>query len=171
VIVALGALLGLFGGVMTASPALARGPKWQFQPKSPHTLPASLCGFEIRVTFPVNREFIKVTNASDGSMIILGTGSVIESLTNLETGKTITENVSGPSKTFVSPDGSFTAVEHGRNELTLTPDLAARFGLPTVSVTVGLRSATGTFAPDGTVTSITSVSLHGHAIDMCAALS
>jgi hypothetical protein len=170
-IVALGALLGMFGGVMTASPALARGPKWQFQPKSARTLPAALCGFEVRVTYPVNREFAKILKTSDGSMIVLHTGSVTESLTNLETGKTITENVSGPSKTIFFPDGSFTSLEHGRNELTLTPALAARFGLPTMGVTVGLRSASGTFAPDGTVTSITSLSLHGHAIDMCAALS
>jgi hypothetical protein len=171
VIVALGALLAMFGGVATASPALARGPEWQFQPKSPRILPAALCGFEIRVTFPVNREFRKTLKASDGSVITLSTGSVSESLTNLETGKTITENVSGPSKTIFFPDGSFTAVEHGRNELTLPPAWAARFGLPIVSVTVGLRSASGTFGPDGTVTSVTSLSLRGHAIDMCAALS
>jgi hypothetical protein len=170
-IVALGALLAMLGAVVPASPALARGPKWQFQPKSPQTIPASWCGFEIRVTYPVNREFIKIFKASDGSMIILATGSVVTSYTNLETGKTITENVSGPSKTIVFPDGSFTALEHGRNELILTPALAARFGLPTVSVTVGLRSASGTSTPDGTVTSVTSLSLHGHAIDVCAALS
>ena len=170
-IVALGVLLGMFAAVVTASPALARGPKWQFVPESPQTIPAAFCGFEVRITYPVNREFQKILKASDGSVILLSTGAVTTSFTNLETGKTITENVSGPSKTIVFPDGSFTAVEHGRNELILTPALAARFGLPTVSVTVGLRSASGTFAPDGTVTSITSLSLHGHAIDMCAALS
>jgi hypothetical protein len=98
VIVALGALLSMFGGVVTASPALARGPKWQFQPKSPMTLPAALCGFEVRVTPLVNREFAKILKASDGSMIVLYTGAVIASYTNLETGKTITENVSGPAK-------------------------------------------------------------------------
>jgi hypothetical protein len=172
VIVALGALLAMFGGVMTASPALARGPKWQFQPTTPRFLPAAeFCGFDVRVTFPVNRVFLKILKASDGSVITLTTGSLTASFTNLETGKTITENVSGPSKTIFFPDGSFTAVEHGRNELILPPAWAARFGLPIVSVTVGLRSASGTFAPDGTVTSLTSLSLHGHAIDMCAALS
>jgi hypothetical protein len=170
-IVALGVLLGMFAAVVPASPALARGPKWQFVPKSPQTLPGEWCGFEIRVTYPVNREYRKILKASDGSMIILYTGAVIASFTNLETGKTITENVSGPSKTIVFPDGSFTALEHGRNELYLPPEFAARFGLPTVSVTVGLRSASGTSTPDGTVTSVTSLSLHGHAIDVCAALS
>jgi hypothetical protein len=167
VIMALGALLAMFGGVMTASPALARGPKWQFQPAPPAmTEPAVLCGFEVRVTFPVNREFEKILKASDGTVIGLSTGSVTASFTNLETGKTITENISGPSKTTGFPDGSFTAVEHGRNELIITPALAARFGLPTLSVTVGLRSVS--VAADG---SITSLSLHGHAIDLCAALS
>jgi hypothetical protein len=167
VIVALGALLGMFGAVVTASPALARGPKWQFQPKSPGTLPAALCGFEVRVTPLVNREFVKILKASDGSMIVLYTGSVKASYTNLETGKTITENISGPSKTIVFPDGSYTALEKGRNELYLPPADAARFGLPTVSVVVGASSRS--VAPDG---SITSLSLHGHvAVDVCAALS
>jgi len=97
IIVALGALLGMFGGVVTTSSA--RGPKWQFLPKSPMTLPAELCGFEVGVTFPVNREFFKVLKASaDGSVTLLATGSVTNSFTNLETGKTITENVSGPAK-------------------------------------------------------------------------
>jgi hypothetical protein len=126
-----------------------------------------LCGFEVQVTFPVNREFAKILKASDGSMIVLYTGSVTNSFTNLETGKTITENVSGPSKTIVFPDGSFTALEKGRNELILSPADAARFGLPTVSVVVG--ASTRSVAPDG---SYTSVSLHGHvAVDVCAALS
>jgi hypothetical protein len=169
-IVALGVLLGMFGAVVTASSALARGPKWQFVPKSTYTLPAEWCGFEIRVTYPVNREYRKILKASDGTLIVMYTGSVVTSYTNLETGKTITENTSGPSKTIVFPDGSFTALEHGRNELNLPPELAARFGLPTVSVTVGLRSASGTSTPDGTVTSVTSLSLHGRVIDVCAAL-
>ena len=45
-IVALGALLGTFAGVLTPSPALAgRGHKWEFVPASPpSTLPAAFCG-------------------------------------------------------------------------------------------------------------------------------
>jgi hypothetical protein len=111
--------------------------------------------------------YSKILKASDGSMILIITGSVTGSYTNLETGKTITENVSGPSKTTIFPDGSYTTVEEGRNELNLPPADAARFGLPTVSVTVGPRS--GSFAPDG---SVISLSLQGHvAVDVCAALS
>lgn len=146
----------------------ARGPKWQFLPKSPMTLPAELCGFEVGVTFPVNREFFKVLKTSaDGSFTYLATGSVTSSFTNLETGKTITENVSGPAKVTFFPDGSSISLERGRNEFLPTPAEAARFGLPNVSVTVGKRSVSR--APDG---SITSMSLRGHvAVDVCAALS
>jgi hypothetical protein len=168
VIVALGALLAMFGGVVTASPALARGDGWQVEPAPPAiTLPAAFCGFEVRVTFPVDRESAKILKASDGSMIMLGTGSLTASFTNLETGKTITQNISGPAKFIVSPDGSVTELEKGLNGLVLTPADAARFGLPTVSVTAGARTVS--MAPDG---SITSLSLQGHVlVDVCAALS
>jgi hypothetical protein len=48
VIVALGALLGMSGGLAAASPALARGPKWQVVPAPPAiTLPKAFCGFEV----------------------------------------------------------------------------------------------------------------------------
>jgi hypothetical protein len=165
-IVALGALLGMFGGMVATS--AARGPEWQFLPKSPQTIPADYCGFEIGVTFPVNREFYKVLKTSaDGSYTVLATGSVTNTFTNLETGKAITENVSGPAKITFFPDGSSLALERGRNEFIPTPAEAARFGLPTVSITVGKRSVSR--APD---LSITSMSLHGHvAVDVCAALS
>jgi hypothetical protein len=108
VIVALGALLGMFGGVVTASPALAgRGPKWQPPgPAPPFTLPASFCGFKLRVAFPVNKEFTKVLKTADGSMTFLFTGAVTVSYTNLQTGKTITVPENGPGKFFGHPDGS-----------------------------------------------------------------
>jgi hypothetical protein len=98
VIVALGALVGMFGGVVTASPALARGPKWQVVPADPFTLPATFCGFDIGVSFSGNREYVKLLKAPDGSVITLTTGSLTASLTNQATGKTITENISGPYK-------------------------------------------------------------------------
>ena len=53
-IMALGTLAGMVGGVVTASPALAgRGHKWEFMPAPPAvTLPASWCGFKVRLTPP-----------------------------------------------------------------------------------------------------------------------
>ena len=169
VIVALGALLCVLGGVVTASPALAgRGPKWQLPSGEPFTLPASFCGFKVRVAFPVNEEFTKILKTSDGSTTFLFTGAVETSFTNLQTGKTITENTPGPGKFFGHPDGSFTEVHTGRNgPFILTPADAKRFGLPTVSVTAGaLRFSV---AANGVLTSL---SLHGHVlVNVCAALS
>ena len=169
VVVALGALLGLFGGVVTASPALAgRGHKWEVFPAPPAaTFPAAFCGFKVRVTAPVNKEFAKILKASDGSMTGLFTGSAKWSFTNLRTGKAITENVSGPGKVTMNSDGSATFADKGHTPFFLPPADAARFGLPTVSVTAG--AITGSIAADG---SLTSLSLKGHVlVDVCAALA
>jgi hypothetical protein len=169
VIVALGALLGTLGGVLTASPALAgRGPKWQ--PPGPFslTLPALFCGFKLRVTVPVNKEFTKVLKTADGTKTFLFTGAVTVSYTNLQTGNTITVPENGPGKATIHSDGSITEVHTGRNgPFILTPAHAMQFGLPPVSVTVG-RLAFSVNAAGST----TSVSLHGHVlVDVCAALS
>jgi len=165
VIVALGALLGMLGGVLTASPALARGPKWQILPSPPFTIDASFCGFAVGVVSTSN-EFVKLLKTPDGSVIELVTGLLTVSFTNLATGKTITEKESGPGKFTTFPDGSVTVAAKGINGPIMPAD-AARFGLPAVSVTAG--ALTASFAPDGTITSL---SLQGHVlVDVCAALS
>jgi hypothetical protein len=167
VIAALDVLLGMAGGVMTASPALARGPQWQAFPAAPGTLPAAYCGFGVGFAAVADKEFVKTLTASDGSTTFLVTGLLTASWTNLETGKTVIENGSGPAKITVNPDGSVIELRKGPNFAILTPAEAARFGLPTVSVTAG--ALTESLAPDGAVTS---ASLQGHVlVDICAALS
>lgn len=168
VIVALGTLLGMLGGAVTASPAVARGDGWQIGPVEPFTLDASFCGFGVLVTPVVNQEYTKILKTADGSMTFLFTGAFAESFTNLQTGKTITQNNSGPGKATIYPDGSLTEVHTGLNgPFFLAPADAKRFGLPTVSVTAG--NLTFSVAADGTITSLT---LNGHvAVDVCAALS
>jgi hypothetical protein len=168
VIVALGAQLSMIAGVVTAAPALARGDGWQIQPApSAIILPATFCGFEVQSTFPVDREFAKILTSSDGFVTTLVTGSLFSVVTNLETGKAITVNISGPGKETVNPDGSMTTTATGLNPIALTPADAARFGLPTLAVTAGARTVS--VAADG---SITSVTLKGHVlVDVCAALS
>src|SRR5215831_45847 len=152
-------------------PALAgRGPKWQPPgPFPPFTLPASFCGFKLRVAVPVNKEFTKVLKTADGSMTFLFTGAVTASYTNLQTGKTITVPENGPGKATIHSDGSITEVHTGRNgPFILAPADAKRFGLPTVSVTAGKLAFSVTAPPRV----ITSLSLHGHVlVNVCAALS
>jgi hypothetical protein len=166
-IVALGALLGMLGGLVSASPALARGPKWTFADAQPFTLDPSYCGFAVGVAFPVDKVFFKELKSSDVSMIFVSNGFGSISFTNLQTGKTITDSLPGPAKPTVFPDGSVTTTSGGHNAIFLTPAEAQQFGLPTVSVTVG-RLVLST-APDGSTTSLT---LNGHVeVDVCAALS
>ncbi|HEX5302273.1 MAG TPA: hypothetical protein VFW50_35290 [Streptosporangiaceae bacterium] len=69
-IVALGALLGMFGGAVMASPAVARGDGWQLGSAEPFTLSALFCGFEVRVTPVVNKEYTKILKTADGSMTL-----------------------------------------------------------------------------------------------------
>ena len=169
VIMALGALLGLLAGVVTATPALAgRRHGWELVQAKPFTVPASFCGFKIGVTFPVAKEYAKLLKASDGSVITLVTGSLRATYTNLSTGKAITENESGPGKATTHPDGSVTVRSTGHNGVFLSPADAQRFGLPTVGVTAG--PLTASFNASG---QLTSLSLHGgHVlVDVCAALS
>lgn len=167
VIAALATLLATLAAALTASPALAgRGPKWEFVAAKPFTLPALFCGFKIRVTPLADKEYMKVLKASDGSMTTLITGSLKASFTNLSTGKTITENLSGPGKATATP-GSITFASTGHNGIFLTPADAKRFGLPGVSITTGALSESIAL-PSGTITSL---SLHGHVlVNVCAAL-
>jgi hypothetical protein len=169
IIVAFGALLGLFAGVVTAVPALAggRGPRWQFEPAGPETLPADRCGFAVDVNPVANKGFVKELKGSDESFVILSTGTFKESFTNVGTGNTITENMGGPATVTFFPDGSVTSKLRGLIGMFLAPADAARFGLPPVSVTAGL--VTISFDAAG---NITSLSLTGHVrVDVCAALS
>ena len=167
-ILALGALLGMLGGAATASPALARGPGWQVVPVPPTvTVDPVFCGFEIRGTLLVGKEFVKALKTADGSMMFLFTGTLKASLTNPANGKTITENLSGPVKEIFFPDGSATFLEKGHQFVLLFPAEQARFGLPGFFVSAGALTITA--AADGTLTSL---SLDGHVlVDVCAALS
>jgi hypothetical protein len=161
-IVALGALLGMFGGVVTATPALAggRGDGWQVTPADPFTLPAAFCGFEVFVDFPVHREYTKLLKTPNGSEVTLTTGSLTASFT--ANGKTITENISGPY-TMSSTVWAF----KGRTAFALTPAQAKQFELPIFFVTDG--ALTISFDSVGNPAS---VSLQGRVVvDICAALS
>jgi len=164
---ALGTILAICPAALTASPALAgRGPEWQLVPVRPFTFDARYCGFRVHASFPVHQEYSKILKAADGSMTTLVTGALTATFTNLRTGKAITENLSGPGKVTVAPDGPVTVTEKGHNGLFFLPADARRFGLPTLTVTTG--PVTESIAPPGIITSLTR---RGHIlVDICAAL-
>jgi hypothetical protein len=168
VIMALGALLGMLGPVVTAAPALAggRGDGWELFPFEPGTV-TGFCPFGVFMDFPVDNAFQKVLTSPPGSTILLLNGSLKMSFTNVDTGKTITENVTGSGKAIVNPDGSLSIRQEGHLGLiTLDSADAKRFGLPPLGVIGGVLFEE--VAPDFTYTS---VSMQGHLlVDVCAAL-
>ncbi len=168
VIVALGALLSMLGGVATAAPALAggRGDGWQFLDFGAG-FDSENCGFLVHATQDVDKVFVKVLKTADGSTIFLFTGAAKITFTNPANGKSISENTSGPGTITVNPDGSATFVSMGPTPIDLTPEDAARLGLPAVFVFAGRGTATVDAAGN-----IVSASMDGTIlVNVCAALS
>ena len=170
VILALGALLSMFGCAAAATPALAggRGDGWQFVDFGPG-FTTDNCGFRINVTVDVDNVFGKAFTAPDGSTILLFNGAFKLTWTNPANGKSISMNVPGPTKITVSPDGmTATSTGTGPTALDLTPADAAFLGVPPVFVFAGRGTAT----IDLSTGSIISGSIVGHIlVDVCAALS
>jgi hypothetical protein len=105
------------------------------------------------IDFPVNNAFQKIVTSPPGSTILLLNGSLRISFTNVDTGKTITENVTGSGKAIVNPDGSLSIRQEGHLGLiTLESADAERFALPPPGVIGGALFEE--VAPDGTYTSV-----------------
>jgi hypothetical protein len=167
VIVALGALLIMLGGAVTAAPALAggRGGGWVYQDFGPGFTTTN-CGFPINATQDVDKVFAKVLKTVNGSTIFLFTGSAKITFTNPANGKSVSVNTSGPAKFTANADGSATFRATGREPNDLSPADAARFGLPAVFASAG--PVTGAVDVNGNFTSLNV----GHIlVNICAALS
>jgi len=171
VIVALGALLGMFGGAAAAAPALAaggRGDGWEFIAELNQTFTIDFCGFPIVLKYDVNKAFGKGFTAPDGSMFFLFNGSLKGTWTNPANGKSISVNAPGPTKATVSPDGmTITLIGTGPTAVIFTPADAAVVGVPPVAVFAG--RITATLDADGNIIAGSSV---GHVlVNFCTALS
>jgi len=168
VIVALGALLSMFGGVVTASPALAggRGDGWTFQDFGPG-FDTTNCGFLVHATQDVDNVFGKVLKTVDGSTIFLFTGAAKITFTNPANGKSVSTNVSGPATITVNPDGSLILEVMGPGPADLSPAEQALTGLPGLFVFAG-KVTVGVDASGN----LTSVTMNGHMlVNVCAALN
>lgn len=105
--------------VLAAAPeAVGDQPIREGLPAAPFTLDASVCGFAVDFTFPTNREFI--TTFSNGKQII--TGALFATLTNTESQKSITVNISGPTKIVTDANGITTFTLSGRSLFFFLPD-------------------------------------------------
>jgi len=167
VIVTLGALLSMFGGVVTASPALAggRGGGWQFLDFFPG-FDSTNCGFLVHAKQDVDKVFVKELKATDGSSLFLFTGAAKITFSNPANGKSVTVNTSGPAKVTVNADGSSSFRSTGRGPADLSPAEQRLTGLPGMFATAG--PVTGTTDANN---NLTSLNVNHIVVNICTALS
>jgi hypothetical protein len=154
-------------GVVAPS-AGARGDGWEFAAADPVTLPASVCGVEVNVTFPVNREYVKTVSETDTELVSRETGSLRIRVENADTLEALTVNASGPGTFTVDLTTGVVTVEgEGRWLLFFDAPDQAQFGIP------GLMLVSGHFvqSQDTNTGDILSLSYHGRTRDICARIT
>jgi hypothetical protein len=153
----------------TAPGALAAGDASPRVPAGnvPFDIPAADCGFPIHVGVLDDQEYYvrTITNA-DGSTTLRVTGYLLESFTNEQTGKTITENMSGPGSITINPDGSDSADVQGNSFGVASPASQQALGVPGVFFTTG--HAVASYSSAG---NLVSLSVDGPTTNGCALLS
>ena len=117
------------------------------------------CGFDVLVDY-LESNAVSTTFSNDASPVVeIDTGAAKMQLTNLETGKTIAVNISGPQVVKVFSDGSVVLSDVGPWLFNEIP------GLPGIFLSEG--RVTITIDPTGNVT----IDGNGRIVDLCAALS
>jgi len=147
-------------GVPAAAEAATADPPWSpvTNPLGPITLPAGHnCAFAVDVAVVTNNELQDVTKLADGTTVIQKKGNLVLSFTNDTTGKTLEENVSGPTTETDSPHGSSGTFQGaGPTWLAFGPHGQANTGEPGLVFTKGqvittfANGATQTFSLNGT---------------------
>jgi hypothetical protein len=126
------------------------------EPITTHLAAKDYCGFPVTVVNTSNQEL-------RGGGKFTGPGDV--TVTNDQTGKTITYNVSGPGTVTSTPDGGFAVDATGTNFFWTTAKNSYP-GVPTISYTTGHLQFTVNKSGK-----TTSYSTTGNTTDVCAALS
>ncbi len=152
-LVVVGTLMALQAGT-----ALARGGGWEPLPSDPFD--ADLCGTTIHFEFPVNKEYVKFVPLPGGVTLVKITGSFTALMTDLNTGTSLEENVSGPARSLSNPDGSYEFIAQG---LTLFLGLPDR---PEILISRGLVDVL--YLADG---SVQVKRMNQNIIDVCALLT
>jgi hypothetical protein len=102
--------LAVAAALLIPSTAAADKPIREGLPAEDFTIQGS-CAFDVGLQVLVNKEFI--TTFSDGRQLI--TGQLVVRLTNVDTGKPIDPNISGPAFSTPHEDGSVTFQLSGRS--------------------------------------------------------
>jgi hypothetical protein len=156
--------------IAPASVSANNDPHRDFMPAAPFDLPAGFCAFPVHVAFPVNREYATTSTLRDGSTVVKVTGSSFMSVTNLDTGKMITVNVSSSGTFTYPPDGlTFSITVHGPSWFASDNPKLTDFGLPSNFVVItGLAHVTVDMTTGEFLSFTGPYSVH---TDVCAALS
>lgn len=119
-------LLALIGAVLALSVVspgrAAADPPQQLPTPDPSVLPGTdtdgvngYCPFGVLLTYLVNNEQSRTITGPNGDQIQTFRGHLVVSMQNIDTGKTITFNSSGPGVLTTHSDGSYTVDTHGNN--------------------------------------------------------
>jgi hypothetical protein len=106
-----------FAGLLCIPAALADKPLRFPLPAEPFQFPADVCGFPIDFVPLQNKEFGKVF--SNGTFAVNGVFKL--RYTNVDTGKSIELNISGPGTLKPQPDGSTLVTGHGPSAVFFFP--------------------------------------------------
>lgn len=147
----------LIPGVSRADP-----PTREALPQSDITIEDS-CSFDVDLHIVRNDEFI--TTFADGRQLI--TGALVVSLSNVDTGKTITLDISGPVFVIPHEDGSDTVTLSGRSLVFFAAGALGPGTAGALELTSG--PAVLEFDANGSMTSYTKAS--AAAVDLCPVLA
>ena len=110
--------LALLGG----AGASAADPPQPAPPQLPFVLPGTdtagvdgYCPFGVLFTLVVNDEHVRMTSEPNGDTVETFNGHLVASVQNVNTGKTLKYNSSGPGVVTTHSNGSYTVDTHGGN--------------------------------------------------------
>jgi hypothetical protein len=143
-----------------AGPAQATGDHHHRVPvgNTPADIPADVCGFAVHIGIVEDREYIvSRTEHADGSISTRVAGPLVNSLTNLDTGGTIT----------TYPDGHATLDFQGHSMAWVRAPYQARLGAPALRLVAG-GQVRGVMNSAGDIVELSTI---GRVLDGCALLS
>jgi hypothetical protein len=131
----------------------------------PFDLPAGYCAFPVHADPVGDREYLSQTSTPDGGTEYRVTGHLSVRFTNVDTGRSVVVNESGPGTIDVNPDGTVDAWVRGNSFGVASPAEQARAHVP------GLFLLTGEASSHYDGSGLASVSTSGPVRDGCALLS
>jgi hypothetical protein len=152
-----------FSGVTIVA---ANPPSRQFNQLNAFTV-SGACSFDVYVDLLANKEYnTTLVDQAGNPTAIITTGVLKVSLTNLDNGKSIDLNISGPGKLVTNPDGSLTQTTHGPWLWFFSPGVLPDFS-PRMFFISGQMVAQ--FDASGNQTGLQIIG--GKPVDLCAALA